>query len=445
MKKLLPWNFDAETAVLAAILNNQAMANDVFGRLKREDFYLEHYRNLFDATRLLYERGETIDEITVMQKMGPAQVEAFGGRVEVHKIAETTQPDNDALLAYIKIMLDTAAIRRLIKALERSLEICDLSKQSEELFACVLDEIWKSGIQSNSVRGSTAIKDNISPVMSFLETAHTNGEKVLVDGIATKFIDLDRLTGGLHKKDFIILGGRPNMGKTALVTQFALEAAQVGEKVLLFSFEMSRHALILRMLSNMARFDCHKIRTGYFSKDDFRKLAEAAGRICELPIWIEDAPGLGLHEIWTQARVNKNAHDGLDLIIVDTVQLINIPEKDEGKEQTRTEQTSATARGLKYMAQDLNVALVATSQVSRDLEKRKYKKPRLSDLRESGALEEHADVVLFLHREEVYEPTDENAGLAELIVAKQRNGPPGIVKLAFLKEFTRFETLLQFE
>lgn len=198
------------------------------------------------------------------------------------------------------------------------------------------------------------------------------------------------------------------------------------------------------MLCGEARVDCHKIRTGYLAKNDILKLIEAANKISDLPIWIEDAPGLGIHEIWTRARACKNIHNGLDLVIIDTVQLINAPEGDENKEQTRAEQTGATARGLKYMAQDLEVALVTTSQVSRDIEKRKYKRPRLSDLRESGALEEHADLVLFLHREEVFEPTEENAGLTDIIVAKQRNGPPGIVKLVFLKEFTRFETLLKY-
>jgi replicative DNA helicase len=277
------------------------------------------------------------------------------------------------------------------------------------------------------------------PATRLLEKLYN--EREMITGIASGFRDLDRMTSGLQPSDLIILAARPSMGKTAFCLNIAQHVALHKQlPVGMFSLEMSKEQLLMRMLCAEARVDAHKVRTGYIGKDDFRKLIDALGHTTQAPMFIDDSSSLTVMEMRAKCRRLKAEH-GLSLIIVDYLQLMS----GFGRSENRNQEISGISRGLKALAKELNVPVIALSQLSRAPEQRQGDhKPQLSDLRESGSIEQDADVVAFIYREEVYKPSDENAGLAELIIAKQRNGPTGIVKLAFLREYTRFETLMDF-
>jgi replicative DNA helicase len=288
--------------------------------------------------------------------------------------------------------------------------------------------------------GFVSVKEMELPATRLIEKLYT--EREMITGVATGFRDLDRLTSGLQPADLIILAARPSMGKTAFVLNIAQhvalhKAAPVG----MFSLEMSKEQLLMRMLCSEARVDAHKVRTGYLGKDDFRKLIDALGRTAQAPMFIDDSSTLTVMEMRAKCRRLKAEH-GLSMIIVDYLQLMS----GYGRVENRTQEISGISRGLKALAKELHLPVIALSQLSRAPEQRQGDhKPQLSDLRESGSIEQDADVVMFIYREEVYKPSEENSGLAELIISKQRNGPTGVVKLAFLREFTRFETLLDLQ
>jgi replicative DNA helicase len=262
------------------------------------------------------------------------------------------------------------------------------------------------------------------------------GRPEMITGVPTGFTDFDRMTSGLQRQELIVIAGRPSTGKTALALNMAQYAAKNANVVGIFSLEMSAEQLVSRLLCSEARVDAHRLRTGYLNREEWARLADALRRLCETKVYIDDTPGIGVLEMRAKSRRLKAEH-GLDLLIIDYLQLM----AGRGRIESRQQEVSQISRDLKGLAKELEVPVVALSQLSRAPETRSEHKPQLSDLRESGAIEQDSDVVSFIYREELYNPTDENQGVAELIIGKQRNGPTGIVQLAFLKEFTRFENM----
>src|SRR5712691_4586850 len=440
LERTLPHNVDAEKSVLGAILVNNENYYRVLEILRPEDFYLDAHRVIFRQMVELIERSRAIDLITIQEELVRAsQLESAGGITYLASLLDGV-PHLVNIDHYIEFISEKALLRQMVNAANKIMAECfDQAEPAEE----ILDRAEQSLFDLSEKRmrsGFVSVKDMELPATKLLEKLYT--EREMITGVASGFRDLDRLTSGLQRGDLVILAARPSMGKTALVLNIAQHVAlHKAEPVGMFSLEMSKEQLLMRMLCAEARVDAHKVRTGYLTKDDFRKLIDSLGRTTQAPMYIDDSSSLTVMEMRAKCRRLK-AERGLSLIIVDYLQLMS----GYGRVENRTQEISGISRGLKALAKELSIPVVALSQFSRAPEQRQGDhKPQLSDLRESGSLEQDADVVMFIYREEVYKPSDENAVLAELIIAKQRNGPTGTVKLAFLREFTRFETLLEMQ
>jgi replicative DNA helicase len=440
LERTLPHNIDAEKSVLGAILVNNEYYYRVLENIKPEDFYLDAHRVIYRKMVDLIENSKAIDLITIQEELvRSSQLEAAGGITYLASLLDGI-PHLIHIEHYIEFIREKSLLRQMVTAANKIMAECfDQAEPAEE----ILDRAEQSLFDLSERRmrsGFISVKDMELPATKLLEKLYT--EREMITGIASGFRDLDRLTSGLQSGDLVILAARPSMGKTALCLNIAQHVAlHKGEPVGMFSLEMSKEQLLMRMLCAEARVDAHKVRTGYLGKDDFRKLIDSLGRTTQAPMYIDDSSTLTVMEMRAKCRRLK-AERGLSLIIVDYLQLMS----GYGRVENRTQEISGISRGLKALAKELNVPVIALSQLSRAPEQRQGDhKPQLSDLRESGSIEQDADLVVFIYREEVYKPSEENAGLAELIVAKQRNGPTGNVKLAFLREFTRFETLLDIQ
>ncbi|HYR90712.1 MAG TPA: replicative DNA helicase [Terriglobia bacterium] len=440
LERALPHNIDAEKSVLGSILVNNENYYRVMETLRAEDFYLDAHRVIYRRMVELIDRSKVIDLITIQEELVRAsQLESAGGITYLASLLDGI-PHLVNIEHYIEIIREKSLLRQMVNATNKIMAECfDQAEPAEE----ILDRAEQALFDLSEKRlkvGFVSVKEMELPATRLLEKLYT--EREMITGLATGFRDLDRLTSGLQPADLIILAARPSMGKTAFVLNIAQhvalhKAAPVG----IFSLEMSKEQLLMRMLCSEARVDAHKVRTGYLGKDDFRKLIDALGRTAQAPMFIDDSSTLTVMEMRAKCRRLKAEH-GLSMIIVDYLQLMS----GYGRVENRNQEISGISRGLKALAKELSVPVVALSQLSRAPEQRQGDhKPQLSDLRESGSIEQDADVVMFIYREEVYKPSDENSGLAELIISKQRNGPTGIVKLAFLREFTRFETLLDLQ
>ena len=440
LERTLPHNIDAEKSVLGSILVNNENYYRVIETLRPEDFYLDAHRVIYRKMVELIERSKAIDLITIQEELVRAsQLESAGGITYLAGLLDGI-PHLANIDHYIEIISEKALMRQLINSANKIMAECfDQAEPAEEILDRAEQALF--GLSEKRLRtGFISVKDMELPATKLLEKLYT--EREMITGVATGFRDLDRMTSGLQSSDLIILAARPSMGKTALCLNIAQQVAlEKNLPVGMFSLEMSKEQLLLRMLCAEARVDAHKVRTGYLSKDDFRKLIDSLGRITQAPMFIDDSSTLTVMEMRAKCRRLKAEH-GLSMIIVDYLQLMS----GYGRVENRTQEISGISRGLKALAKELSVPVLALSQLSRAPEQRQGDhKPQLSDLRESGSIEQDADVVMFIYREEVYKPSEENAGLAELIIAKQRNGPTGVVRLAFLREFTRFETLLDLQ
>jgi len=440
LERTLPHNIDAEKSVLGAILVNNENYYRVLENLKPEDFYLDAHRVIYRKMVDLIEKSKAIDLITIQEELvRAAQLEAAGGITYLAGLLDGV-PHLVNIDHYIEFIREKSLLRQMVGVANKIMaESFDQAEPAEE----ILDRAEQSLFNLSEKRmrsGFVSVKDMELHATQLLEKLYT--EREMITGVATGFRDLDRLTSGLQPGDLVILAARPSMGKTALCLNIAQHVAlQKSLPVGMFSLEMSKEQLLMRMLCAEARVDAHKVRTGYLGKEDFRKLIDALGHTTQAPMYIDDSSTLTVMEMRAKCRRLK-AENGLSMIIVDYLQLMS----GYGRVENRTQEISGISRGLKALAKELNVPVVALSQLSRAPEQRQGDhKPQLSDLRESGSIEQDADLVMFIYREEVYKPSDENAGLAELIIAKQRNGPTGIVKLAFLREYTRFETLLDLQ
>ena len=434
----LPHNVDAEKSVLGAILVNNDNYYTVVEGLEADAFYLEAHRIIFRKMSEIVDHSQAVDLITLQDRLErDSLLESAGGIAYLASLMDGI-PYLVNIEHYIGIIREKALFRRMIQATHRIMNECfDQADAAED----VLDRAEASLFELAEDRtrsGLIAVKELEPQTHQMIERLYT--EREMITGMATGFSDLDRMTSGLQPADLIIVAGRPSMGKTALALNMAQRAALEDEQpVGIFSLEMSKSQLLMRFLCAEARVDAHKVRTGYLSKDDFGRLIDTLGRVAGAPIFIDDSSTMTIMQMRAKARRMKAEH-GLGLLIVDYLQLMS----GSARVENRNQEISGISRGLKSLAKELNVPVVALSQLSRAPEQRtgREHRPQLSDLRESGSIEQDADVVAFVYREEVYKPSEENDGTAELIVAKQRNGPVGTVKLAFLKQFTRFETLV---
>ncbi len=433
--KSLPHNADAERTVLGAVLVDNAAFNSAAEILTKDDFYREGHRRIFDAMAALSERSQPIDLVTLKDELvRESALEAVGGAAYLGSLVDGV-PRITNVDQWARIIKEKAVLRNLIHAGNR---IVQNAYEADEDAALILDRAEKSifDIAEKRIRqGFVGIREIVKE--SFRTIDQLSQSKDLVTGLPTGFVDLDEKTSGLQKGDLIIVAARPAMGKTSFCLNVAQNASlRSGETIGLFSLEMSKEQLVLRMLCADARVDAHRLRTGKLQEKDWARLAKAYADLSNSRIYIDDSAMVTPLEMRAKCRRLKAEH-GLGLIIVDYLQLVT----GSGRIENRQQEISSISRSLKGLAKELAVPVIALSQLSRAPEARTDKRPQLSDLRESGAIEQDADIVMFIYREEEYKQTDENRGIAELIIGKQRNGPTGTVKLAFIKEFTRFENI----
>jgi len=437
--KIPPQNIEAEQSVLGGILIENEAINRVMEILVPEDFYREAHRKIYHALIELSERDEPADLITTTNELRKkGELEMVGGASYLAYLIDSV-PSAANIEYYARIVKEKAILRKLI---ETSTEIITQSYEDRTDVEAFLDEAERAifEISEKRVRPSFfPIKEIVKESFKTIEQLYK--KKELVTGVPSGFKELDRLTAGFQPSDLIIVAGRPSMGKTAFclnIAQYAAIEARV--PVAIFSLEMSKEQLVLRMLCSEAQVEGTRLRTGYLGESDWPKLTMAAGTLSDAPIFIDDTAALSVLELRAKARRLKSEH-GLGMIIIDYLQLM----KGRGKAESRQQEISEISRSLKALAKELNVPVIAVSQLSRKTEERTGNRPQLSDLRESGAIEQDADLILFLFREEVYHRTEENRGKAEVIIGKQRNGPIGKVDLAFLDKYTSFKDLYKGE
>jgi replicative DNA helicase len=431
-----PWSPEAEQAVLGAMLLDQDAALRAVELLDHSMFYKEAHRRLFRAAVALSEQRSVIDHITLRDELTRRNdLEAAGG---VEYLAELV--DSVATVAnldhHARLVRDKAMLRRLIEASTRTItEAYDARLPAGELLDVAEGRIFKIS-QERRTEGFTRIKEMLWPTMERIEVLQKSGKKVT--GVPSGFSDLDELTSGFQRSELAIVAARPSMGKTALCLNIATQAAVEGHGVAIFSLEMSRDALVQRMLCAEARVNSQAVRRGTLRDRDFTNLARAAGVLQQCPIWVDDSPAITLLEMRSKSRRLK-AESDLGLVVVDYLQLMRSPEYAEN----RVQEVSDISRSLKALARELQIPVIALSQLSRASEQRGGdKKPQLSDLRDSGAIEQDADLVIFIHRADYYDREDESLrGQAEIMLAKNRNGPTGNIKLRFTSEYTRFDNL----
>ena len=432
--KGLPSNVEAERSILGAILLDNAVCNQAIELLRRDDFFLDSHRRIFDKMVALTERLMPIDLITLSDELRRAgEFEQIGGATYIASLIDGV-PRTDTIEPYAKLVKQKSMLRKLISA---SQQIVSLAFEEEDDADVIIDkaEHMIFQIAEDRVRqGFQYIGDVAHRRLEQIE--QMAGRPEMITGVPTGFTDFDRMTSGLQRQELIVIAARPSMGKTALALNMAQYAAKNANVVGIFSLEMSAEQLVSRLLCSEARVDAHRLRTGYLNREEWARLADALRRLCETKVFIDDSAAVSVMEMRAKCRRLKAEH-GLDLLIVDYLQLM----AGRGRIESRQQEVSQISRDLKGLAKELDIPVVALSQLSRAPEQRSEHKPQLSDLRESGAIEQDSDVVCFIYREELYNPTDENQGTAELIIGKQRNGPTGMVQLAFLKEFTRFENM----
>jgi replicative DNA helicase len=431
----VPHSVDAERSVLGAILLENNAINRAQEILAENDFYRDTHRRIFKVMAALSERATAIDPVTVKEELVKSgDLEAVGGPAYIASLLDGV-PHSSNIEHYAKIVREKAVLRRLIDAggeivktaYEASRDVDEILDQSERLVFEIAQDQMRTGFLP-----MRAIADQ-----SLKTIERLSEHRELVTGLATGFPTLNEMTSGLQPSDLVVIAARPGMGKTSFALNIAQHAAREGKSIGVFSLEMSREQLFLRLLTGQARIDAHRMRTGRLGRDEWARLTAAFGELAGMPIFIDDTAGTGVLEMRAKSRRLKLEH-GLDLLIVDYLQLM----RGRGRAENRNQEISEISRSLKELAKELRLPVIAISQLSRAPEQRgNDRRPQLSDLRESGAIEQDADLVMFIYREEIYKPTEENRGRAQIIIAKQRNGPIGNLDLAFIREYTKFEEL----
>jgi replicative DNA helicase len=434
--KVPPQNLDAEKSLLGAVLIDEETLADISEHVSPKDFYDKRHATIFGGMMSLYEHHKPVDLLTLTDQLKKKdELETIGGSAYLTELTNYV-PTAAHAEAYAEMVALKAVRRRLIKA---SAEISELGYDEDtnvqELLEKAEAELFSVSDQSLK-QDLVSIESILTESFDRMEELHRN--KGALRGVRTGYRDLDNMTAGLQRSDLIILAARPAMGKTTLVTNLAYNVATVAKQpVLFFSLEMSKEQLVDRMLADASGVDAWNIRTGNLSDEDFSKISEAMGEMAEAPIYIDDTPGLSVLEMRTKAR--RAAHEApLGLIIVDYLQLMSASGRSDGN---RVQEVSEISRGLKLIARELNVPVIALSQLSRSVESRSPQIPQLADLRESGSIEQDADIVMFIYREAYYNPETERENITDLIIAKHRNGPVGKVELYFHPERLRFMSL----
>lgn len=433
--KLPPQSLEAEQAVLGALLVNPDSISTVLEYVRPEKFYKQAHKFIFQAVLDLFDQNEPVDIVTISEYLRDiGQLDAVGGRTYINDLALSVVTTANVEY-HAKKVAEKAVLRDLIKAgtaiVAESYEEINIEKAID--FAEKL--IFKIG-QQRDARELTHIRDIVSESFNRIEERYENKDELL--GLSSGFYDLDSLTAGFQKSDLIILAARPSMGKTSFCLNLAAEAAvRKRVPVAMFSLEMAKEQLVQRLLCAEAEIDAQRIRTGHMQMDDWTKLSTAMARLAPAPMYIDDTPAISVMEVRSKARKLKYEHPNLGLIVIDYLQLMEGDNKSRGD---RVQEISTISRGLKSLAREINVPVIALSQLSRAVEQRQNKKPMLSDLRESGSIEQDADIVMFIYRDEYYHPElIEKKGEAEVIIAKQRNGPVGSVNLIFQPNITKFK------
>ncbi len=439
-ERTLPHNLEAEKSVLGAILINNQAFNQAAEVIDAQDFFRDAHRRIFEKMVGLTDRNEPVDFVTLTDELTRSgELAEVGGPAYVSGLTDGV-PRSANVEYYARIVKEKSTLRRLIQA---SNEVLVRAYDAEEDADDLLDEAERSifSIAEGRMRsGFVKLSELVDGGYAMLEQLQAN--RGLVTGVPSGFVELDEMTSGFQKSDLVIIAARPAMGKTSFVMNIALNAAlEAGKSVGVFSLEMSKEQLFLRLLTSEARVDAHRFRGGFLGEQDYERLNGAFARLHDARVFIDDTASAGILEMRAKSRRLKLEH-GLDMLIIDYLQLM----QGRGRFDNRQQELASISRSLKILAKELEIPILALSQLSRATETRADHRPQLSDLRESGALEQDADVVMFIYREEVYAQNDEEKrpdveGMAEIIIGKQRNGPIGSVPLAFLKQYTRFENL----
>ncbi|MDD5098090.1 MAG: replicative DNA helicase [Candidatus Omnitrophica bacterium] len=440
LDKIPPQNLEAEMAVLGSMLLDEEAVSVAIEKLDAACFYKDSHRKIFQAISDLFNANKAIDLITLIDALKKdSALEEVGGGSYLTSLANAV-PTAANINHYANIVRERYILRTLITNSTKIISVCH---ESQGNIAEVVDTAERLIFEVSDRRNQGTylhLKEIVKDSIETIDRLYQN--KAHVTGIPTGYVDFDIKTAGLQPSDLIIIAGRPSMGKSAFALGIA-EYAGVIEKIptAIFSLEMSKEQLGQRMLCSHARVDAHKVRTGYLATSDWPRLTAAAGKLSEAPIYIDDTPAISVMELRAKARRLKS-HHGIKLIILDYMQLMR---GTASNMESRQQEISEISRSLKALARELSVPVIAISQLSRAVESRTDHRPQLSDLRESGAIEQDADVVVLILREEYYNPSPDNQGVAEAIIAKQRNGPVGSLKLAFIKEYTRFDNLAKIE
>ncbi len=432
-----PHSIQAEQSLLGGLMLDNNTWDKIADQVNKADFYRKEHRLIFHAVSLLADDEQPFDVITLAENLDKREeLEDVGGLAYLGSIAKDT-PTAANILAYAKIVRENAVMRRLISV---GTDIADSGyrpegRKSAELLDAAESKVFEIADQlSKGGGGFQPIKSLLSQAVNRIETLFERDEPIT--GLATGFTDFDEMTSGLQHADLIIVAGRPSMGKTSYAMNIAEHAAIKGRRpVAVFSMEMPGDSLAMRMMSSLGRIDQHRVRTGKLEDDEWPRLTSAVSILAEAPLFIDDTPALSPTELRARARRLKRDQGDLGLIVIDYLQLMQMPESAEN----RTNEISAISRSLKSLAKELDVPVIALSQLNRGLEQRPNKRPIMSDLRESGAIEQDADVIVFIYRDEVYNEDSPDKGVAEIIISKQRNGPIGKLRLTFLGKYTKFE------
>ncbi len=436
LERSLPQNPEAEIAVLGSMILDRVAIATAIQILEPSSFYKEANQEIFTAMVRLYDKNRAVEVLTLIEELEKKGVlEKVGGPSYIVSLTSSI-PTAANISHYARIVKEKAILRNLISTSTTIIQESygsktDVDELLDKAEMMIFDITSRKHLETKFVSLKDVIKDSIETIDGLYQ------RKENITGIATGFHQIDVMTAGLQKSDFIVIAGRPSMGKSALAASITEHVGTVEKiPVLFFSLEMSKEQLVQRMLCSHARVDAHKVRTGFLSQADWPRLTNAAGKLSEAPIYIDDTPAASALELRAKARRMKSQYD-IQLVVVDYLQLMQGPASAENRQQ----QISEISRSFKALARELSIPLIAISQLSRAVEQRADHRPQLSDLRESGAIEQDADLVLLLLRKDYYNPTEENKGVAEVIIAKQRNGPVGTINLAFIAEYARFENL----
>lgn len=436
--KIQPYSLEAEQSVIGGLM----IANDTWDRIADiiapEDFYRPEHKMVFEVMMGLAEANEPFDVVTLSEKLEQSkQLIAVGGLAYLGEVAKNT-PSAGNIVHYAKIVRERSVLRQLITVTNEIAEDAfnPLGRKSSEILDTAENKVFQIAERSRQRSGPLPVKELVTKAVERIDQLYSSDSQIT--GVSTGFNDLDDKTSGLQYSDLIIVAGRPSMGKTAFAMNLVENALLKDEKsVLVFSMEMSAESLVMRMMSSLGRIDQNKIRTGKLTDEDWPRLTATFHLLENKPLYIDDTPALSPIELRSRARRLAREQKKLDLIIIDYLQLMQVP----GRGENRVAEISEISRSLKALAKELDVPIVALSQLNRGLEQRPNKRPVMSDLRESGAIEQDADLIMFIYRDEVYNEDSMDKGIAEIIIGKQRNGPIGTTRLTFLGKYTRFEDI----